>query len=850
MQDDLSGLSDEELARIAGVTLQPRQRTSTPSAPRGVRNNNPGNIEDGPFARSLPGYAGSDGRFARFDSPEAGGQAKTQLIGSYVRRGFDTPMEIINRWAPPSDNNPTPQYAAYVAQRAGLGLNDRVTEAHIPAIAQAIAEFENGQTVSTGQQVAPDDDLNGLSDEELMELAGINSEPQEVVIDQGVMNVNGRAVVGGVDRGAWDEYWSSRGQGEQAGYQTALGQERAAAQQMADRGLGVGFSDQFTAPLNDEIAGVAGYLTQGVGNLGRRLTGRDVEVSAMDRARAATQVAREGQQAYAEENPMQAGLGNIIGGFAFAPGRVAGAAGAAANVLRPSARQAYGQAAAIGAGYGAADADGGLSDRLGGAALGGGLGVATAGLIDGATRFLPRGRGVLQPNENRVAEALNREIRSNRFDPDTILASLHGAPEGALPLNVGNGALAGAAEVIAQSPGPGRQVILDALRQQRANSGDRIGRRVQEALGGEGNYFATLDGQIAQRRQAANEVMGQIEGQAFNLTPDAVTALRSELAQRELRNAAQLGLASADPVARNNAANLNRLADTLLDNPAAAQIDVRNAQTVSKALLDASSSAWRAGDGARGQALGGLGRAVRENAAEAVPQYRQWLRQYGDDSSNIEALELGRSVLRNVDDPRPDGVSAEVLRRQVSEMSDTAKDLFRKGVGEAIVARARTSKGGVGAMRDILRSQELGDRLRTAFPDEAAFTRFLNAAEAEAGMADVASGVLGNSRTAFRQGAAERMGAPDYGQAVDSLNNTTLTGLALETGRQGLKAAASKIAKNRSILENDNLNELFARALTDQDLLRQMLQGQRPRRGLFGGRAPAGVAGAIPAAVL
>src|ERR1700745_3350557 len=31
-------------------------------APRGVRNNNPGNIEDGEFAKSQPGYMGSDGR--------------------------------------------------------------------------------------------------------------------------------------------------------------------------------------------------------------------------------------------------------------------------------------------------------------------------------------------------------------------------------------------------------------------------------------------------------------------------------------------------------------------------------------------------------------------------------------------------------------------------------------------------------------------------------------------------------------------------------------------------------------------------------------------------------------------
>lgn len=569
----------------------------------------------------------------------------------------------------------------------------------------------------------------------------------------------------------------------------------------------------------------------------------------MDRGRAVAGVAREQQKAFAEEHPWQAGLGQALGGFAFAPARAVGAAAAVNGFARPTVGQAYKQAAAIGGGYGVADAEGGVSGRLQGGALGAGLGVATAGLIDGGTRLLPRGRGALQPNENRVAEALNRELRSNRMSPQDILTAMHGAPEGTLPLNLGRGALSGAAEVIAQSPGPGRQVVMDALRQQRATSGDRIGRRVQEALGGEGNYFATLDDQIAQRRTAANEVMGQIEGRSFNLSPDSVTALRSDLAQSELRKAASFGLASPDEAVRNNAANLNRLADTLLDNPAAAQLDLRNAQTVSKALLDASSDAWRTGDGARAQALGGLGRAIRQNASDAVPEYGQWLKRYGDDSSQIEALELGRSVLRNVDDPRPDGVSAEVLRKQVAEMSDTAKDLFRKGVGEAIVARSRTSKGGVGAMRDILRSDELGARLRVAFPDEQSYTRFLNAAEAEAAMGDAANGILSNSRTAFRQGAAQRMGAEDYGQAAD-LIGASLPGLAIEGVKQGVRSVGKIFGRNRSVLENDDLNELFAKALTDQDLLRQMLQGQRPRRGLFGGRAPAGVAGALPSAVL
>src|SRR5215475_347229 len=73
--------------------------------PRGLRNNNPGNIEDGPFAKALPGYKGSDGRFAVFETPEHGLNAMDQLLTAYGRRGLKTVGEVIGRWAPASDNN-------------------------------------------------------------------------------------------------------------------------------------------------------------------------------------------------------------------------------------------------------------------------------------------------------------------------------------------------------------------------------------------------------------------------------------------------------------------------------------------------------------------------------------------------------------------------------------------------------------------------------------------------------------------------------------------------------------------------------------------------------------------------
>ena len=122
--------------------------------PRGVRNNNPGNIEDGPFARSLPGYKGTDGRFAVFETPQAGQSAQGALLQSYGRRGINTVQAIIGRWAPQSDGNPTNNYSAFVAKKLGVSQDqslDMNNPQVIAALSGAIADFENGgQSASSG----------------------------------------------------------------------------------------------------------------------------------------------------------------------------------------------------------------------------------------------------------------------------------------------------------------------------------------------------------------------------------------------------------------------------------------------------------------------------------------------------------------------------------------------------------------------------------------------------------------------------------------------------------------------------------------------------------------------------
>ncbi|MFZ4823640.1 structural protein [Pseudomonas putida] len=93
------------------------------STARGVRNNNPGNIDYSP-ANKWNGQLGLEEgvakpRFARFDTPENGIRALGKLLQTYQRvYGLNTVAKIINRWAPSSEND-TAAYVRSVEQRIG-----------------------------------------------------------------------------------------------------------------------------------------------------------------------------------------------------------------------------------------------------------------------------------------------------------------------------------------------------------------------------------------------------------------------------------------------------------------------------------------------------------------------------------------------------------------------------------------------------------------------------------------------------------------------------------------------------------------------------------------------------------
>lgn len=144
----IGGLIDYALGAATGgnqghVTAGPTGDRPRGRLTRAERNNNPGNIEDGPFARRQYGYVGGDGRFAKFSSPDAGFAAMENLLRGrgYAGGSRNTIASIIAKYAPGHENN-VGAYVGAVERATGINRHKPLTPADIRAVSRAMARHE------------------------------------------------------------------------------------------------------------------------------------------------------------------------------------------------------------------------------------------------------------------------------------------------------------------------------------------------------------------------------------------------------------------------------------------------------------------------------------------------------------------------------------------------------------------------------------------------------------------------------------------------------------------------------------------------------------------------------------
>lgn len=114
--------------------------------PRGIRNNNPGNVEKGAQWQGLAEDQSQDDRFAVFSDAVWGIRAMARILDTYRQEhDLQSVAEIIRRWAPATENN-TREYAEHVAERVGVAPSDPLPEDTTTKrrMIAAMIEHENG----------------------------------------------------------------------------------------------------------------------------------------------------------------------------------------------------------------------------------------------------------------------------------------------------------------------------------------------------------------------------------------------------------------------------------------------------------------------------------------------------------------------------------------------------------------------------------------------------------------------------------------------------------------------------------------------------------------------------------
>lgn len=113
--------------------------------PRGIRNNNPGNI-------NYVGQAGAEreypsGRFARFKTAFDGLKALSYQLMLYAGRGINSIEKIISTWAPGNENN-TEAYISAISKKMGIPANAALNLRNpqiMSSLMSGIIQHENGR---------------------------------------------------------------------------------------------------------------------------------------------------------------------------------------------------------------------------------------------------------------------------------------------------------------------------------------------------------------------------------------------------------------------------------------------------------------------------------------------------------------------------------------------------------------------------------------------------------------------------------------------------------------------------------------------------------------------------------
>ena len=391
-----------------------------------------------------------------------------------------------------------------------------------------------------------------------------------------------------------------------------------------------------------------------------------------------------------------------------------------------------GLAAVEGGGYGVLDALGNDTDLTSGALIGAGFGAGANLIGEGVQAGVRAFRGP----KSRAQEYVARSAGMDALTPDIAAQRLQEiGPSGTLA-DLGPNMRA-QTSAIATTPGEGQKIVRDTLISRGKDSGTRITKAVDEAMGGRENVLSLADDIIARRKEIANPLYNS----SRDIPVEKTGALNDLFSRPSTKKA-------IDEAKRNIA---DRGGSLDLDNLTVGMID-----DIKKALDD--QIAVRAGEKNRTSSLMEIKNGLVKHADDASPAYAEARRVFSDDSSVLNALNDGIKAFDN-------NMTPDALRRYLSGLDESAREAYITGARQKIANTMGTARNDASAVRSMFNKGYNAEKLNILLGDDGAgsILRGVGAEEVMQGTKNVA---LGGSDTVPKANAQSLIASPTANDGV------------------------------------------------------------------------------------
>ena len=147
--------------RIIESAWKEYEKNGGPDATQGRRTNNPLNLKFN-AKNDWMGKKESENGFETFDDMAYGVRAADDTLRTYDNYNIDTVAKVINRWAPPNENN-TDEYIKFVAKELNISPNDKIdlqNDETRQNLLKAMVKMESPDVTLTDEMIAASRDLS------------------------------------------------------------------------------------------------------------------------------------------------------------------------------------------------------------------------------------------------------------------------------------------------------------------------------------------------------------------------------------------------------------------------------------------------------------------------------------------------------------------------------------------------------------------------------------------------------------------------------------------------------------------------------------------------------------------